>query len=92
MIIAAEFGDKTQLAVAALGAAIPPAPVWTGATLALVTTSALGVWAGRAILQRIPLHWLHRISGVLFLGFAAVTAWQLLADAPLDRLLERLKG
>lgn len=92
MIFAAEFGDKTQLAVAALGAAIPPAPVWTGATLALLTTSALGVWAGRIILQRIPLHWLHRISGVLFLGFAGVTAWQLLTDTPLEQLLEKLRG
>lgn len=92
MIFAAEFGDKTQLAVAALSAAIPPAPVWAGATLALLTTSALGVWAGRAILQRIPLHWLHRISGVLFLGFAAITAWQLLDAARLANWLNQLRG
>jgi len=84
MIFAAEFGDKTQLAVAALGATIPPIPVWSGATLALIVTSALGVWAGRALLQRIPLHWLHRLSGVLFLGFAAYTAWPMI---PVDKLL-----
>jgi len=90
MIFAAEFGDKTQLAVAALSAAIPPAPVWTGATLALVTTSALGVWAGRALLQRIPIHWLHRVSGLLFLGFAAATAWPLRDDPALAALLHHL--
>lgn len=78
LIFTAEFGDKTQLAVAGLGAALPPAPVWLGGTLALAATSLLGVWAGRALLSRIPLHWLHRFSGVLFLGFAAYAAWQVL--------------
>jgi putative Ca2+/H+ antiporter (TMEM165/GDT1 family) len=90
MIFAAEFGDKTQLAVAALGAAIPPVPVWTGATLALIVTSALGVWAGRALLQRIPLHWLHRISGLMFLAFAGYTAWPLIPHDKLLQLIERL--
>lgn len=75
LIFAAEFGDKTQLAVAALSASLPPAPVWFGATLALVCTSSVGVWAGKALLKRVPIHWLHRLSGLLFLGFAAFAAW-----------------
>ena len=77
LIFVAELGDKTQLTLAGLGAALPPAPVWVGGTLALATTSMLGVWAGRALLRRIPLHWLHRLSGILFLGFAAYAAWRL---------------
>jgi len=88
LIFTAEFGDKTQLAVAGLGASLPPAPVWLGGTLALAATSVLGVWAGRALLRRIPLHWLHRLSGVLFLGFAAYAAWRLLPDNPAGRVME----
>lgn len=87
LIFAAEFGDKTQLAVAGMGATLPPAPIWLGGTLALAMTSVLGVWAGRALLARIPLHWLHRLGGVLFLGFAAYTAWELWPKWPWGRLL-----
>lgn len=76
LILVAEFGDKTQIAVAGLAGSLDPLPVWIGATVALVTISALGVWAGRTVLQRLPLHWLHRVSGGIFLAFAAVAAWR----------------
>lgn len=79
MILLAEFGDKTQIAVAGLASSIAPLPVWIGATLALIAISALGVWAGRTILQRIRLIWLHRISGGLFMLFAMMAAWKALA-------------
>ena len=71
LIFLAEFGDKTQLAVAALGSTGTPAAVWTGATAALAVTSLLGVLAGRKLLNRLPLKWIHRISGVFFLLLAA---------------------
>jgi putative Ca2+/H+ antiporter (TMEM165/GDT1 family) len=74
MLFIAEFGDKTQLAVAGLGAAAPALPVWLGATLALVLTSAIGVWAGRTVIQKIPPRALHRLSGLLFLGFGLIAA------------------
>jgi putative Ca2+/H+ antiporter (TMEM165/GDT1 family) len=70
LIFVAEFGDKTQLAVAGLGSTGEPSAVWTGATLALATTSVLGVVAGRKLLNRLPLVWIHRISGVFFLLLA----------------------
>ncbi len=76
LIFVAEFGDKTQLAVAGLGAAQPPVAVWLGSTLALIMTSALGVVLGRTLLQRLPLVWLHRGSGVLFLLMAATAFYQ----------------
>jgi putative Ca2+/H+ antiporter (TMEM165/GDT1 family) len=41
--------------------------------------SALGVWAGRTLLQRLPLYWLHRVSGGIFLLFALFAAWRALA-------------
>ena len=79
LILVAEFGDKTQIAVAGLAGSMAPLPVWAGATVALVTVSALGVWAGRTVLQRLPLHWLHRIGGGIFLVFALLAAWRALA-------------
>jgi len=75
LITVAELGDKTQIAVVALSSTMPPAAVWVGATLALATTSALGVWAGRTLLQKIPLSLLHRIGGILFLMLAAYAGY-----------------
>lgn len=71
MIFLAEMGDKTQIAVAGMASTLPVIPVWIGATLALFTTSALGVVAGRKLLRRIPIHRLHQISGIFFLILAA---------------------
>jgi len=76
LIAVAEFGDKTQLAVVALSSTSMPAGVWIGSTLALVTTSALGVLAGRTILQKFPLVLLHRISGVIFLILSVCAAYR----------------
>ena len=79
LIFVAEFGDKTQIAVAGLAGGFDPAPVWLGATTALVMVSVLGVWAGRTVLQRLPILWLHRISGGVFLLFALLAAWRVFA-------------
>jgi len=79
LILVAEFGDKTQIAVAGLAGSMAPLPVWLGATAALVLVSALGVWAGRTVLQRLPLFWLHRMSGGVFLLFALLAAWKAFA-------------
>jgi len=78
LIFVAEFGDKTQIAVAGLAGSFDPLPVWLGATAALAMVSILGVWAGRTVLQRLPLLWLHRISGGIFLLFAFLAAWRAL--------------
>jgi Ca2+/H+ antiporter, TMEM165/GDT1 family len=71
LIFLAEFGDKTQLAVAGMGSTSAPSAVWSGATAALAVTSLLGVLAGRKLLNRLPLKWIHRISGIFFLLLAA---------------------
>ena len=71
MILLAEMGDKTQLAVAAMAGTLPPIPVWLGATSALTATSAIGVVAGCKLLKRIPLHRIHQVSGAIFLILAA---------------------
>ncbi len=76
LITVAEFGDKTQLAVVALSSSSIPTAVWLGATLALITTSALGVWAGRTLLQKMPIILLHRISGIFFILLAVYAAYK----------------
>jgi len=73
LITLAEFGDKTQIAVAGLASTVDITAVWLGATLALALTSGIGVLAGRTILQRVPVILLHRMSGALFILFG-VTA------------------
>ena len=76
LIVIAEFGDKTQLAVIALSSTSIPIAVWLGATAALISTSVLGVWAGRTVLQRIPMTIIHRISGLIFICLAMFAAYK----------------
>lgn len=76
LITVAEFGDKTQLAVVALGSSADPLEIWLGATLALSLTSALGIWAGRKVLQHLSLTVLHHVSGAFFLILAAFAAYK----------------
>ena len=79
LITLAEFGDKTQIAVAGLGSTTDPVAVWIGATLALAATSALGVLAGRTILQRLSVSLLHRLSGGVFIVLGALALLRLAA-------------
>ncbi|MDD1626964.1 MAG: TMEM165/GDT1 family protein [Methylococcaceae bacterium] len=76
LITVAEFGDKTQLAVVALSSTVTPLAVWFGSTTALASTSALGILAGRTILQKVPLVLLHKISGTIFLVLSAFATYR----------------
>lgn len=76
LIFMAEFGDKTQLAVAAMGSINGFWPVWGGATLALALTTVLGVLVGQKLFQKMPVSWIHRGSGVLFLLFGCVALYE----------------
>ncbi len=78
MIFFAEFGDKTQIAVAGMGSTVDVTAIWVGATLALTCTTILGVVAGRRWLNRLPLKWIHRISGTFFLLLALLATLRLL--------------
>ncbi|MFZ4653787.1 MAG: TMEM165/GDT1 family protein [Methylococcus sp.] len=70
MIFLAELGDKTQFAVAGLGASEPPFWVWVGSTIGLSITSGLGIWVGRIIYRRVSTRMINRCAGFLFLIFA----------------------
>jgi len=76
LITVAEFGDKTQLAVVALSSTTVPLAVWLGSTTALASISALGILAGRTILQKVPLVLLHKISGTIFLVLSAFAVYR----------------
>jgi putative Ca2+/H+ antiporter (TMEM165/GDT1 family) len=78
MIFLAEFGDKTQIAIAGLGSTANATATWAGATLALACTSILGV-AGRRLLHRLPLRWIQRISGAFFLLLALLAVLHLIS-------------
>ncbi|WP_442496936.1 TMEM165/GDT1 family protein [Methylobacter sp. sgz302048] len=80
LITVAEFGDKTQLAVVALSSTASPVAVWLGSTAALASTSALGILAGRTILQKFPLTLLHKISGAIFLILAVLAGYRAYMD------------
>lgn len=75
VLFAAEWGDASQLATAALVARYgAPLAVGLGAFLALVSVAALATVLGHLILRRVPLHWIQRAAGGLFAAFAIVAA------------------
>ncbi|MEZ5524067.1 MAG: TMEM165/GDT1 family protein [Pseudomonadales bacterium] len=76
MIFVAEFGDKTQLAVAGLASSYQGVPVWLGATLALFVTTGIAVYVGQRFMKRLPLGLIHKFSGILFLLLAAAALYQ----------------
>lgn len=73
VLFAAEWGDASQFAVAALTARYgEPISVGLGGWLALVTVAVLAVVVGARFATRLPTQWLQRIAGAVFAGFAVV--------------------
>lgn len=82
MIFMAELGDKTQLVTASQAARHSASMAGVGmvflaSTLALVLVSVLGIFAGRQLVRLIPLCWIHRAAGIMFLVFGVLTLWKL---------------
>jgi putative Ca2+/H+ antiporter (TMEM165/GDT1 family) len=68
LLFLAELGDKTQLAVISLTAKHKtPWAVFVGASLAMVTVTALGVIFGEVITRFIPGNILEKVSAGLFI-------------------------
>ncbi|TWP51662.1 TMEM165/GDT1 family protein [Lentzea tibetensis] len=77
VLFAAEWGDASQLATAGITARYgAPLAVGVGAWLALVAVAGIAVLVGRKLAGRLPTHWIQRVAGFLFAGFAAVALWQ----------------
>lgn len=82
MIFMAELGDKTQLVTASQaavhsGSQAGMAQVFAASTLALWLVSLLGIFAGKQLVRYIPVCWIHRAAGGMFLLFGGVMLWQL---------------
>ena len=78
VIIVAEFGDLTQIAIATLAARYhDPLSVGVGAAVALWAVAALAIAGGRSLLKVIPLTWITRIAASIMLvmaGFSVAAA------------------
>ena len=68
-IFLAELGDKTQLATLMLSAQSGmPLVIFTGAAVALISTSLLGVLIGQWIANNLPRQTFTVISGIIMLS------------------------
>jgi putative Ca2+/H+ antiporter (TMEM165/GDT1 family) len=77
VLFAAEWGDASQLATAALTARYEqPVAVFVGSFVALVGVAALAVVLGGFITRRVPLRLVQRVAGVLFAVFALIALWE----------------
>jgi len=74
VILAAEFGDLTQIATATLVARYhDPVSVAVGALLALWAVAGLAILGGRGLLKVLPLVWITRAAAVIMLVLAGVS-------------------
>lgn len=73
MVLLAELGDKTQLAIMMLSAqSRAPLPVFVGAALALILTSVLGVVFGQAVTRLVPVQYVQLAAGAVFVVLGGV--------------------
>lgn len=82
MIFLAELGDKTQLVTASQAAQHAESlsgvvAVFVSSTLALWTVSLLGIFAGKQLVRYVPVRWIHRSAGLIFLMFGLIALWKL---------------
>ncbi len=82
MIFLAELGDKTQLVTASQaaqhsGSLTGMGLVFAASTLALWSVSLLGIFAGKQLVRFVPVCWIHRTAGVIFLLFGVLALWKL---------------
>jgi len=82
MIFMAELGDKTQLVTASQaaqhsGSLAGLLSVFVASTLALWSVSLIGIFAGKQLVKLIPVCWIHRAAGAMFLLFGLAMGWRL---------------
>jgi putative Ca2+/H+ antiporter (TMEM165/GDT1 family) len=75
-VFLAEIGDKTQITTLMITAeSKSPLIVFIGAAIALVTTSLLGVAAGKWLSTRVSPNWLNTMTGLSFLLLSVSLVW-----------------
>jgi putative Ca2+/H+ antiporter (TMEM165/GDT1 family) len=79
-VFLAELGDKTQLSVLVISAqSHQPWVVFTGAAIALVATSLLGVLAGKWLAKTFSPSLLNTLAGLSFLILSISLLWDAIA-------------
>jgi putative Ca2+/H+ antiporter (TMEM165/GDT1 family) len=73
VLFAAEWGDLSQLATAGLAARYDdPVSVFIGSWAALLVVSALAVFLGKKLADRLPIRLIRLVAAVLFTVFAVI--------------------
>ncbi len=69
LVLLAEMGDKTQLAVVTLSARTSaPLSVFVGASVALVAVTLVGAAGGALVARWVPAALLHRLAALAFIA------------------------
>lgn len=83
LIFLAELGDKTQLTASQAAqhssSLIGMGSVFVASTLALWSVSLIGIFAGKQLVKVIPVCWIHRTAGIMFLVFGMAMGWRFLS-------------
>lgn len=82
LILIAELGDKTQLAVISLSSKRKSKTVFIGALLAFALVDGVSALVGGAIATLIPAFWIGIGAGVVFIMFAVYTLFFEKAEKP----------
>jgi len=74
LIALSEIGDKTQIAIIFLAASFhDPLGTFIGAMIAEAALAGMAIFAGKKIAERIKMHWIKYLSGVIFILFGFVS-------------------
>ncbi|MBZ4322140.1 TMEM165/GDT1 family protein [Streptomyces huiliensis] len=77
LILAAEFGDLTQIMTANLAARYDdPLSVGLGAVLGLWAVAALGIVGGRTLMRYVPLTLITRVAALIMLALAGFSLYE----------------
>jgi putative Ca2+/H+ antiporter (TMEM165/GDT1 family) len=67
LILVSEMGDKTQLAAALFATQYDPVMVFIGVILALLLLSAMAIYVGKKLMEKINKHTISTAAGILFI-------------------------
>lgn len=73
LVVIAELGDKTQIAVISLSSRFKALSVFFGAMLAFLLTTGIAVVIGDMLALMVPLFWIRIIAAIIFLVFGLYT-------------------
>lgn len=74
VIFISEFGDLTQIQAASFAVRThQPLEVFLAASIALISVSFLGAYGGQLLQRVMPLEWIRRVGGMIFVALGVYT-------------------